>query len=105
MIKLEILNADGSTYWVEHFNTIQDQVKWLLEEQTRSYYKAEFTTVVTDLTPVVDVALEARNAILKAIADLEASVTPRRLREAVISGDKSFIEGVENQISTLRNSL
>jgi hypothetical protein len=105
MIKLEILNADGSIYWTEHFNSVQHQEEWLVEEQTRPYYKAEFTTVVTDLTPVVDVALEARNSLLKAIADAEASITPRRVRECLISGDKSFIEGVEAQIVALRNQL
>ena len=51
------------------------------------------------------IALEARNATLKAITELEASVTPRRLREAVISGDKSFIEGVNAQIEELRKGL
>ena len=51
------------------------------------------------------VALEARNATLKAIADLEASVTARRVREAFLSGDKSFIENVEAQIEELRKGL
>jgi hypothetical protein len=51
------------------------------------------------------VALEARNSLLKAIESLEASITPRRVREALISGDKSFIEGVEAQIVALRGSL
>ena len=105
MIKLEILNADGSVYWTEHFNSVQSQEEWLAEEMTRPYYKAEYTTRVTDLTPVVDVALEARNNLLKAIESLETSITPRRVREALISGDKSFIEGVEAQILELRKGL
>jgi hypothetical protein len=50
-------------------------------------------------------SLEARNSLLKAIADAEASITPRRVRECLISGDKSFIEGVEAQIVALRNQL
>jgi hypothetical protein len=41
---------------------------------------------------------------LVAIAALEAQVTSRRYREAFLTGDKSFIENIENQIQALRAS-
>lgn len=43
--------------------------------------------------------------ILRQIAELEATVTPRRSREAVLSGDYSFIQSVDDQIAVLRESL
>jgi hypothetical protein len=43
------------------------------------------------------------NATIDAqIAALEAKLTQRRLREAVISGDNSFIADIDAQITTLR---
>lgn len=42
--------------------------------------------------------------ILAQIATLEASVTPRRLREAV-TGDSGWLAGVDAQIAALRGQL
>ena len=39
------------------------------------------------------------------IDTLERSITPRRLREAVLTGDHTFITGVETQIVALRAKL
>jgi hypothetical protein len=39
------------------------------------------------------------------IQALEASVTPRRLREAVLTGDSTFIKSIDAQISALRATL
>ena len=47
----------------------------------------------------------ARQLILNEIKQLEEQVTPRRIREAVISGDKSFIEDIEAQIVELRKHI
>lgn len=65
------------------------------------------------LEPISDEALAARRAaeadpaapILQAIAALEAQMTPRRLREALLSGDLSFIESIEQQIADQRAQL
>lgn len=46
-----------------------------------------------------------KQSVLVQISELEAQITPRRLREAVLSGDKSFIESVDAQILVLRASL
>jgi hypothetical protein len=39
------------------------------------------------------------------IAILEAQITSRRIREAILSGDNTFIQGIETQIQALRNQL
>lgn len=50
-------------------------------------------------------AEQAKDSILKQIADLEAQITPRRLREAVITADYTFIQSIESQIVLLRQQL
>ena len=42
---------------------------------------------------------------LQQIAELESQITPRRYREAIVSGDHSFIEGIELQIEAIRATL
>lgn len=44
-------------------------------------------------------------AIYAQIAQLEATITQRRLREALLTGDTTFIDSVETQIATLRSQL
>lgn len=39
------------------------------------------------------------------IIALESQITPRRIREALLSGDHSFIESIEAQIAALRSQL
>jgi hypothetical protein len=39
------------------------------------------------------------------IAVLESSLTPRRIRESLLSGDQSFIKSVDDQIAVLRAQL
>jgi restriction endonuclease Mrr len=56
------------------------------------------------LIPAVQ-SKNSRKAKLEAIAVLEASLTNRRLREAVLSGDNSFINSVELQINAIRETL
>ena len=48
---------------------------------------------------------DPRLAILNQIAELEASITQRRLREAILTGDKTFIDSVDAQIAALRVQL
>lgn len=47
----------------------------------------------------------AQQAIQAQIAALEASVTPRRIREAVLGTDGGWIAGVDSQIKSLRAKL
>lgn len=51
MFKLTIRKQDGSTYWVEHFNTEAELHRWLDEEKTRPYWDRQYTTEIEDITP------------------------------------------------------
>lgn len=42
---------------------------------------------------------------LAKIADLELKITQRRVREALLTGDVSFIADIDAQIATLRATL
>ena len=44
---------------------------------------------------------QVKAGIISEISILEAKVTPRRAREAMLTGDYSFIQGVEDQIKAL----
>jgi hypothetical protein len=51
-------------------------------------------------------APDARAAILRQISALEASVTPRRAREAILSdAGRAWLANVDAQIATLRGQL
>lgn len=47
----------------------------------------------------------ANQLILNQITALEASVTDRRIREAVLGVDNGWLKNLNNQIATLRSSL
>jgi len=38
MYKLTIKKQDGSTYWIEHFDSQEKGDEWLAEEKTRKYW-------------------------------------------------------------------
>ena len=59
----------------------------------------------TDLAALRASQIDPKAAIKAHIASLEASITPRRLREAVLSGDHAFITGVDAHIEALRAKL
>lgn len=57
---------------------------------------------------VLDAALEqqlAHNVVIQQIAALEATITPRRMREAVLGTDNGWLANVEQQIDALRQQL
>lgn len=56
--------------------------------------------VAADPAPLAGPAL-----ILSKIAALEASITPRRVREAVLDLDNGWLKDVNDQIATLRATL
>jgi hypothetical protein len=51
------------------------------------------------------IEVDRQRGVLRDIALLEAQLTPRRMREALISGDLSSISALESQISLLRGTL
>lgn len=54
----------------------------------------------------IEGAAEVAKADIKnQIIELEAQVTPRRIREYIITGDKAFIQDIEDQIINLRTEL
>ena len=48
---------------------------------------------------------DPKDAIKAQIAAIEATITPRRLREALISGNSDFILAVDAEIALLRAQL
>jgi hypothetical protein len=48
---------------------------------------------------------QSSREILEQIKALEATVTPRRLREAVRDSGKAWLDNVDNQIAALRSQL
>lgn len=48
---------------------------------------------------------DPKEKIILEIAKLEQQVTPRRVREALLSNDTSFIKGVNDKIEQLRSRL
>jgi hypothetical protein len=99
MFELIIRAADGSIYWSERFNSQSEAQKWLAEEQTRKYWKPEFTTQIIDHTPsrpapptqdeidaenqrlITIATLKQRLKVLAAKADVD--VTAADLKEAI----------------------
>lgn len=61
---------------------------------------AEYTIEIEDISSEVE-----KQQKLEAIEELEAQITPRRIREAILTGDNSFILSMETQIEQIRNSL
>lgn len=71
-------------------------------------FKSEIPMPTAEDLAVCEAAVLAKQAKaekLAHIAALEAQVTSRRIREAVLSGDYSFIQNIEQQIQIIRDSL
>ena len=61
---------------------------------------------VGDYTPPAPTAEQINAPILSTIATLEATVTPRRIREALTTAPgKTWLVAVDSQIAALRGSL
>ena len=84
MFKLTIKNADGSHYWTEHFNSMNEGEKWLAEEETRHYWKPGRIAEFFDLSPPkkTQEQLDAEQAKIErvsALRDKHAAMTPANL--------------------------
>lgn len=62
-------------------------------------------TEITGCCPPAPVAPTPREEALSKIAELESTITPRRLREAVLGTDNGWLAGVEGQLKKLRAAL
>lgn len=89
----------GSKMPVDVVEITEDQHQSLLAGQTAG----KRISGDTNGNPVL-VAVDGPT-VQQQIDTLERSITPRRLREAVLTGDHTFITGVEAQIVALRAQL
>lgn len=70
-------------------------------DPTNSDYVAYLAWVAEGNAPLPAPGKDA----LAQIADLEATITPRRVREALLGVDNGWLAGVDAQIAALRASL
>lgn len=82
-------NPSSAVYFYDEGDPIPDEMTEISDEEAE------------DLRPKPSHSGIVRGQILA----LEATVTQRRVREALLSGDHSFIEGVDEQIAALRATL
>lgn len=61
--------------------------------------------VWTDGAWVTDTAAQTRKNIIDQIYALEATITPRRVREAILGIDNDWLSNVESEIDALREQL
>ena len=90
---------------VPEIKEVIDEVEIITQEYVPAVYQtihvpAEYSVELVDITSEIEQA-----EILRQIEELEKQITPRRYREAILSGDHSFIESVNNQIQALREQL
>lgn len=50
MVKIVITRKDGSVYWTEAFNSMQEATAWVDEERTRPYWDPDFVVDIQDGT-------------------------------------------------------
>tara|TARA_R110000851_G_C12793652_1_gene536653 strand:- start:73 stop:348 length:276 start_codon:yes stop_codon:yes gene_type:complete len=77
----------------EHTMVEVDEVRGYVTDLIRLNYLKE--------SDVIEPYVEPLPSAADKISELEAKVTPRRAREAMLTGDYSFIQGVEDQIKAL----
>lgn len=100
MFKLTIRNADGSIHAENIFNTMEALDIWLKDAQRQRYWQKDFTTEITDITPVKDPNREAELAAAElrrttAIAALKALKpgdikTTKDIEDAILNIVKTF---------------
>lgn len=76
MVEIIILKGDGSHYWTMQTNTRAEMDAWIATEQTRSYWKSDFTFAITEIvTPEPSAEeLARRVALLQKRSDLKSLV-------------------------------
>lgn len=64
------------------------------------FIPAEYTYEIIDISNELE-----KQAKLAQITQLESQITNRRLREAILTGDDSFIFDIEQQVQAIRSTL
>jgi hypothetical protein len=89
-----------------HYKDAENKLYWLDNDADAEQFLPKDALKISDAEAEAITAANnpAPNPILLEILRLEASVTPRRLREALI-GDNGWLSGVEDEIARLRGEL
>jgi hypothetical protein len=89
-----------------HYKDAENKVHWLDDEaDALRFLPAGAVKISDEEADSIRAAINpAPNPILVEILRLEATITPRRLREAVI-GDDGWLAGVNTEILKLRGEL
>lgn len=76
MVEIEILKGDGSSYWTMQTNTRTEMDAWISEEQTRPYWKPDFTFEITEIPDRVPTQgeLDKRSTLVQKRSELSALV-------------------------------
>lgn len=82
MFDLIIYNADGSTYWTEHFKTLLDAQNWLMKEKNQPYWDKSFTYQIIDNSPTRQ--------------DLEQLEQQKELKNQERKAQRNAIRGIKN---------
>ena len=90
---------------IPEIKEVIDEVEVVTQEYVPAVYQtihvlAEYQEELVDITSEIEQA-----EISRQIEELEKQITPRRYREAILSGDNSFIESIETQVQVLREQL
>ncbi|NWD48683.1 hypothetical protein [Pseudomonas gingeri] len=93
-------------------------MKYYIDKRTNQIFAFELdgsqdACIGPDLEAVDDKELAAFQAanvdpkveIIQQIAELESQVTPRRLRETLLTDDKTFVKVIDDKIVALRSKL
>lgn len=82
--------------------TIEESNLWVEEQSQINAFPNNFIVEVVDITEELQIE-ENEKQKLNEILELEKQITPRRVREALLSNDYTFIQSIENQIAALRD--
>lgn len=77
--------------------------------ENKSTWQLQFTPHATDAQKAALqaalAAVQIKDDIYLQILELEAQITPRRLREAILNADGGWLQTINTQIAALRASL
>lgn len=98
--------VDGEKVFLNEAEESAIRSEWAFNESEKIKKEAAIQAEIDAARPITLTDEEkARSEVMDRILTLEALITPRRLRDAIIAWDRTFIESIETQISELRNKL
>jgi hypothetical protein len=96
--------------WIEEIPAELDETGMELKSAQQINHEQEVilheqSSIVVKTTHEYEIIEDNKAENLERILELESKVTNRRIREALLSGDYSFIKQIEEQIKQIRESL